>query len=45
MFLGIYNLATLVTYLGLVSSFFSIYFALNNRLDISLILFILARTI
>ena len=42
MFLGIYNIATMVTYLGLISSFFSMYFALNNRLDISLILFLLA---
>ena len=45
MFLGVYNIATMVTYLGLVASFFSMYFALNNRLDISLVLFILARWI
>lgn len=42
MFLGIYNLATLVTYMGLVSSFFSMYFALNNKIGISLILLIFA---
>lgn len=45
MFLGVYNIATMVTYLGFISSFFSMYFALNNRLDISLILFIVARRI
>ena len=43
MILGVYNLATLVTYMGLLSSFFSMYFALNNILDVSLILFIAAR--
>lgn len=45
MFIGVYNIATLVTYLGLISSFFSMYFAFNNKLDISLILLILARRI
>ncbi len=45
MFLGIYNIATLITYLGLISAFASMYCALNNRLDVSLILFILARRI
>ena len=42
MILGVYNLATLVTYMGLISSFFSMYFALNNKIDVSLILLILA---
>lgn len=42
MFLGIYNIATMVTYLGMIASFFSMYFALTGKLDISIILLILA---
>lgn len=42
MIIGVYTIPTLVTYLGLLCSFTSCMFALNNRLDIAIALFIFA---
>ena len=42
MIIGVYTIPTLITYLGLVCSFSSCMLALNNRLDIAIVLFIFA---
>jgi phosphatidylserine synthase len=43
MIIGVYTIPTLITYIGLLGSFSACAFAINGKLDIAVVLFMLSR--